>query len=498
MRLDTGQHMKLSQDMRISPQQIQAMKILQMALPALEEHIQEELEANIALEIEEPRGRLRREDGDQETPIDQKELVVGGGADGADDFQRLGQLESRYSEAFENEYSSTRFRAGERDAKMDAMASVADRRRSLAEELEAQWRFVETDEDVARAGLLLIQYIGPDGLLEIDLDDLLEQVRGRPGAVSDRTVLERALHVLQSQLEPPGVGARDLVECLLLQIDHHAEHDENPAHDWTTVRTLVAEHLDDLKFNRLPKISEATGLEMAEIQRARELMGKLTLAPARDLVDEEPAPIIADVIVEFEEQSGAYIARLRGDRLPSLRVQPKYEEMATDRAQDRTTREFVARHVTGARALIDAIAQRRRTLLRVVEVVIARQREFFDEGPQHLKLLTMTEVADQLGLSVGTISRAVAEKWMETPRGLMPLRKFFSGGLETDSGGSMSWEAVRATLREIVDGEDKARPLSDDALARELAQRGMKIARRTVVKYREQLGIPKAALRRAY
>lgn len=148
--------------------------------------------------------------------------------------------------------------------------------------------------------------------------------------------------------------------------------------------------------------------------------------------------------------------------------------------------------------LIDAINQRRHTLLRVVNVVLARQREYFDQGSRFLKPLPMIDVAELLGIHVGTVSRAVADKWMQTPRGLVPLRRFFSGGTETESGRDMSWEAVKATLQEIVNQEDKAKPLSDEALAGELKKRGIDIARRTVVKYRQQLDIPPARHRREY
>ncbi|MBX3374278.1 MAG: RNA polymerase factor sigma-54 [Phycisphaeraceae bacterium] len=502
MRLDTGQHQKLLQDLRISPQQIQAMRILELPLTELEEHIQRELEQNVALEIVEHRARAKREESDgKATDIGRKELVVGGEGDGSDDFRRLGALESSYAEAFENEYSSTRARRhdrGERDGKMDAMANVAGRGPSLAEVLETQWRFVEADDDTRRAGSLIIQFIGPDGLLTDGLDAILEHAQRLPGPAPSAEDLERALRLLQAHLEPAGIAARSHVECLLLQIDHHREEDEERAESWSIVRRIVADHMDDLIHNRLPAISEATGLPIGRIQEAREFMGRLTLSPARDLVDETVRPIIPDAIIEYDDVNDCYVARLRNDRLPSLRVRPRYETMAADRTEDRTTREFISKHVLSARGLIDAIEQRKRTLLRVVDVVIARQREFFDEGSQYLRQLTMTEVADQLGLSVGTISRAVSDKWLETPRGLMPLRRFFSGGIGTEAGDGVAWEAIRATLREIIDAEDKTDPLSDDALARELARRGMPIARRTVVKYREQLGIPKKTLRRQF
>jgi RNA polymerase sigma-54 factor len=204
-----------------------------------------------------------------------------------------------------------------------------------------------------------------------------------------------------------------------------------------------------------------------------------------------------DVVVEWDEQTEQYVAMLSDGILPILRVNNKYAKMAKDREQERETREFLTNSVRNATWLIESINQRKNTLLRVVNVVLARQHDFFEHGPQHLRPLPMTEVADQLGIHVATVSRAVADKWIVTPRGLMPLRKFFSGGTDSETG-EKSWEAVKAILREIIDGEDKAKPLSDEALSKALKQRGIDIARRTVVKYRQQMNIPPARRRKQY
>jgi RNA polymerase sigma-54 factor len=172
--------------------------------------------------------------------------------------------------------------------------------------------------------------------------------------------------------------------------------------------------------------------------------------------------------------------------------------MAKDKSVAAETREFITNNVRNAQWLIESINQRKNTLLRVVNVVLARQRDYFDQGSQALKPLPMIDVADQLGIHVGTVSREVADKWLQTPRGLVALRKFFSGGTETQSGEAMSWEAIKATLREIIDAEDRANPLSDEAIVEELKKRGIEIARRTVVKYRQQLDIPPARRRKVH
>jgi RNA polymerase sigma-54 factor len=250
--------------------------------------------------------------------------------------------------------------------------------------------------------------------------------------------------------------------------------------------------------NRLPRIEKSSDLTLDRIHKAKELMRKLNLRPGRDLTSEDVVPVIPDVIVEYDEDNEEYIAHLADNLLPRLQVSGKYAQMARDRSVDRNTRDFLGKQVRNAGWLIDAIQQRNATLMRVVNVVLTRQREFFDHGPQALKPLPMIDVADQLGIHVGTVSRAVADKWMETPRGVVALRRFFSGGTETESGESMSWDAVKATLKEIIEGEDKASPLSDEALAAELKKRGIDIARRTVVKYRQQMSIPSARQRKQF
>ena len=234
------------------------------------------------------------------------------------------------------------------------------------------------------------------------------------------------------------------------------------------------------------------------VREAMNLMHRLDLAPGKRLVSEDVKPILPDVIVEYDEENDAYIAALCDGVIPPLRVSPRYEEMSKDKEFDKETREFLGRSVGNARWIIESINQRKNSLLRVVNVVLTRQREYFDIGPQQLKPLPMVEVADQLGIHVATVSRAVADKWMQTPRGIVPLRRFFSGGTETATGENMSWEAVKAVLQEIVAAEDKSHPLSDEAIAAELKERGIDIARRTVVKYRQQLGIPPGRLRKQY
>lgn len=505
MRFDTTQQMRLGQQMKLAPRMIQSMEILQMPMLALQERIEHELESNIALEQAEPGADgevdVVREDAAPDVD-DQRELVVGDDTTGnQDDWARLNEFERSYGEEMDNQYSSGRFSvsrmSGERDRKMDAMANIAARGESLTEQLTHQWRFAEVDEETTEIGERLISYIDDDGLLSTDLETILEQNRFVPGVELTMERMEQTLAALQHWLDPPGMAARDAREALLIQVDHLAESMGDAEH-WEDVRVLIADHFDDLLQNRLPRIAQKSELPIDRIVAAKELMRRLNPTPGRDLVQDEPPPIIPDIVIEFDEINDQYLAGLADGFLPTLRISKRYEALAKDRSQEKETREFAGNNVRTATWLIEAINQRKSTLLRVVNVVLARQREFFDHGPQHLKPMPMIEVADQLGIHVGTVSRAVAEKWMATPRGMFPLRMFFAGGTETESGRDMSWEAVKATLREIIDDENKNKPLSDEAIAGELKKRGIDIARRTVVKYRQQLDIPPARRRRQY
>jgi RNA polymerase sigma-54 factor len=546
MRFDASQQMRLGQHMKLAPRMIQSMEILQMPLLQLEERIAQELESNVTLELDEDGGGGSPAAGlEPSLPSDESR---GGSADGDrpmtvdntsghDDFERLETFEATNPEAADNEFSETihdrssgpdsfdfdRIASrqssgsnGDPDAKSMAMANTASRSASLAEQLREQWRMVDVEDDLRPLGDQIISYIDEAGYLREPLATIIDRMPAESGggggggagggAKPNIEQMERALQAVQLLLEPPGVAARNSRECLLLQVDAIMDEKRgatSPAsaadrERWAIVRRLIADHLDDLAQNRLPRIADKTGLPMSEINAAMEKMHLLSLSPARQLVDDPPSVIVPDAIVEHDADSDRYVVYLNDNRLPNLRINQEYARLAKDRESPRETREFVKKNLSNATWLLDAVEQRRRTLLRVVNAVVAAQRDYFDYGPQHLRPLPMTQVADQLGIHVATVSRAVADKYLLTPRGVVPLRGFFSGGTQTQSGEDVSWDAVKAALKEVIDAEDKASPLSDDALADELSKRGIEIARRTVAKYRDQLGIPSARLRKSY
>jgi len=494
MRLEASQRLRTGQQLRMVPRLIQSMEVLQMPVGELQERIATELERNVALEAAEPRMAA-----EEHRPAHAR--VHAGDDASAEAFERLRHFERSYKDMLDGDGPRVRRRDGERDGKMDAMANAPSRAENLSERLLHDWRLAEVPPFLRAPGAAIIEALDADGLLHVPLESL-RPAAGRPAWTTEQ--LERALAAVQSNLDPPGIAARDLRECLLLQVDARLDGRDGPPAEGAAraaledARTILRRHWNDFLENRLPRIEQRAGLPMARIHAARDALRRLRLAPGGDVAPEEVRPIVPDVVVEYDGDRDRYVAALADGHLPVLRVSPEYGRMAKDPAVDAAAREFVSTNVRSAEWLIEAIHNRRNTLLRVVEQVIERQRPWFDEGPQALRRLEMSEVAGALGLSVGTVSRAVSGKSMQTPRGMVDLRRFFSGGVETASGDSASWEAIRGMVREEVEREDRVRPLSDEAIAARLKERGVTIARRTVVKYREQMGIPSARHRKSH
>lgn len=498
MQLTQSASMRMEQRQLLTPRMIQSMEILQLPLAALEERIDQELQANPVLELrtgnpdlpaaKEPEGGVGHE---ANRPLDSSD------AQAASQFQRL----ERMGDYLDNEEFATnagppraRRDDADRDAKLDALAAVADREDSLADHLLKQWRLLDVEPELQPVGELIIRYIDADGYLRTPF----EQIRYEAKQPVTDEQLERALKRVQT-LDPPGVGARNLQECLLLQLDALEQDEElSEGHDFDLERTLLRNHLKDLELNHYPQISRKLNRPIEELKAAVKRLARLQPHPGRQVGPTEAPPITPDAVIEYDEENDRYEVRMTRDPAPSLIVRKRYEKMARDRAVERKTREFLNNNIRNARWLIEAIEQRRNTIQRVIRVVVDAQRDFFDKGPEYLKPLPMIQVADQLGIHVATVSRAVSEKWIQTPRGVFPLRRFFSGGTTSADGEEMSWDAVKEKLKAILDAEDKRNPLNDDEIVQKLREQGIKLARRTVAKYRGLMNIPTARQRKQY
>lgn len=475
-----GQHLRMEQ--KLTPQLIQSMAILQKPVAELEAHINDALESNAALEVVEPEPAEEiRESGDGRDA---------GQAAEADRFARLDRLSRDYDlDSSEGPRFGGRRPVfdGERDAKMGALANTAGRAISLNEYLLEQWSLLDLDDEVREAGVVLITQLDPDGYLRATLATVADSVRP-PIALE---TLEKALTEVQ-RMEPAGVGARDVIECLLLQLD-------NLAGDNQVERTLIERHLLDITHNRLPAVAKATGYSIGEINEAIKAMrSRLCLHPGYLVGDRSVPPIRPDVLVEYAETGGGLNVRLTRGNLPELRICEEVAAMAKSKANGKETRDFARKQVEAATALIDAVSFRKSRLLEVSHAIVQRQREFFDVGAEGLKVFRMSDLAVELGCDPSTISRTVADKYVQTPRGIFPLRCFFTGGTENDEGESVGWDRVKTRVQELVDAEDHEAPLNDDRIAALLKREGIDISRRTVAKYRQQLSIPNTRQRRRF
>ncbi len=499
----------MEQRQLLTPRMIQSMEILQMPLGQLEERIEQELQQNPTLEVRtgDPDDAAFGADADAVTNPQLEDarlrLELSPDGPGEQDFDRL----NRIADYLENEEFSTNgsfnsdreFRPtasydGEKDGKLEAMANSPARGETIAEHLLRQWCFIDCSDEVGVAGKAIIAYIDVEGYLRTPLETIHEEHRSRPSMAA----LAEALPLVQ-KLDPAGVGARDLRECLLLQLDALEDDPEfGDGHDFDLERDLITNHLKNLEMNRYPLISKRTGADIDDIKDAVRRLGRLTPHPGKSIVPDEAPGINPDAIITYDDEKDEYVIQMTRDPAPNLFIRGMYRKMMKDKAQEKSVREFLSTNIRNARWLIESIEQRRSTIERVIRVVVTRQRDFLDHGEEHLKPLPMIEVADQLGIHVATVSRAVSEKYIQTPRGIFPLRRFFSGGT-TDSGGQdMSWDAVKAKLRNIIDDEDKDDPLSDDQLVVKLGEQGIDLARRTVAKYRKIMNIPTARQRKAY
>ncbi len=470
---------QLRMEQRLTPQLIQSMAILQKPVAELEAYVAGALESNAALELAEPEPTSpdAAPARDQRSEPDAREFAR------AYRFARDHELESTERPPWRTHRTST----DERDAKMGAMANTASRVFGLQEHLLGQWAMLELDDITRRAGEAIINHLDPDGYLRVRLDQIAEGARP-PLPVE---ALEQARREVQ-KLEPSGIGARDLQECLLLQLD--ALPGDN-----TLERVLVERHLDDLIHNRLPAIAKATGFSLGEINEAIKAMrSTVGLHPGYLVGDRSVPPIRPDVIVEYAETGGGLSVRLARGNVPELRIRDEVVALAKSRSNGRSEREFARKHVEEATALIDAIKFRQSRLLEVARAIVEKQRDFFDIGPEGLKVLRMGDLAAESGCDPSTISRTVADKYMQSPRGIYPLRYFFTGGTETQDGQSVGWDRVKSRVAEIVQAEDKNHPLNDDQIAAMLKQDGIDLSRRTVAKYRQQLNIPAGRQRRRF
>jgi RNA polymerase sigma-54 factor len=485
MKTGLHQHASLRQDLRINPRLYQAMDLLYMPLLDLEQHLKQELLGNPFLEMIEPEEEVQATAAEQQNNKPEKEAK----AEDGPDWENI-LLEDRTEHGVPSgSYSDAR----------EYVEPVTVESKDLIDYLRDQTRMLDLNPRQQLLAEEFLGNIGEDGYLQHSLEEILRganQLLEEHEAESELDLnvpaftmaeVEEMLRVIQ-QLDPPGIGARNLRECLLLQLENQKRTD-------TLVYRLVKEAFDDLIAHRWSDLGKRFGLAPEEVQRAADELARLDPKPGLQHSAANDAYIIPDLIVDKIDDK--YLVFLNDSGLPRLRISKTYQEIARDKKKyDNESKEFINQRLNSANWMIQAIEQRRQTMLKVMNFIVDRQREFFEKGIDHLKPLTLREVADVISMHESTVSRVTNEKYVQTPRGLLPLKFFFSSGLTTTTGEDASARSIKSQIQKLVDDEPPKNPLTDQQIVELFDRKGVKIARRTVAKYRDQLGILPARMRK--
>ncbi|CAN5512249.1 RNA polymerase factor sigma-54 [soil metagenome] len=453
------QYQGLALQQTLSPQMQQSLNILQAPLMELRQMVAAEMQVNPVLEEE------RRE---------------GAEAPEAAPAEPSG-LETEWTEYFSQRASAEPWTAEALERRQHFFDSQT-KPQTLQQHLLEQMAGSALDISERGVALVIIGNVDDRGYLRSTLEEIATQ------SGCSLELAEKVLAVVQS-FDPAGVAARDLAECLLIQL-------QRTGRQYGLESRIVQHHLEELGRRKLPDIARHLRVTVDDVQEAAEAIANLEPRPGRPFSGEDEQTILPDVVVERDGET--YLVSLNDSEIPALRIGDDYKDMLSQPASNREVRDYLREKIRGGRFFIKCIQQRQQTLLNISKEIIERQRMFFDEGPAHLRPMTMSQVAAAVGVHETTVSRAVSGKYMATPRGLFELKYFFTSGYTTSEGQSVSNESVRQSIAEIVKGEDPRKPLSDQDIVALMTEQGVKIARRTVAKYREQLNILPSHLRKSY
>ena len=488
-----------TQSLVLAPQLRQSLKILQVAALDLRSVIQEELQANPTLE---------------ELPMEGESLDQDGETPEADGRAEAGEDDSHEAPPPGD---------SEPEKRHDEMDFSRDREFEILGKIDQDWRDhlaqaggqPHTAEDAERRQHFLESIVGETSLQEhlmrqAELADLDERemaaMRHLVGGIDDRGFLtqsppdvalqtglpleavQKALAVLRT-FEPPGIGAEDLTGCLLAQLAAKGRGE-------STAAAIVRDHFELLKRRRIPELSRQLDADPEDIQSAIEEIGRLDPAPGRRFAEDNNRVVVPDVTVERDGDDWKII--LNGDYIPRLRISGAYRDMIAKGSLSKQDRDYLRERMRSGKFLIDSIEQRQRTIERITREILNAQREFFEKGVSSLRPLTMTQVADVVGVHETTVSRAIANKYIRTPHGVFDFKYFFTPGYQSEGGTAVSNTSVKELIADLINIEDRSSPLSDEDIVKKLMARGIKIARRTVAKYREELGLLPSNLRRDY
>ncbi len=467
------QTMSLKQSLVMTQRLQQALKLLQVPTLELESILREEMQGNPLLEEVEPddepdaastldREISRLENGERAKDAEPQDENRDWGDSWDDGFRGVSN-ERGYDEEDELERPHKYVPSGQEDL-LEQLSLT------LPEGLER------------KIGEYLIGCLGDDGLLGVSLEEVASYHE------VEENVVESVLKVIQS-FDPPGVGARDIQECLILQLEEKGQGDSEESH-------IILNHFEALKNRKFAEIGREMKISPKAVQEIALRIGELDPRPGLSQGSDGARTVIPDLeVVKVDEDSDKYVVYLNDGNLPQLRISKAYEGNSFS---TKDTVKFIDEKKRHAEWIIKTIEQRRRTMIKVMEAIVEAQTEFFEVGAIGLKPLTLQQVASVIGMHESTVSRVTRQKYVQTPRGVYPLKFFFSAGLDSNDGGEIAAKAVKIMIQNIVDAENTAKPLSDKKIVDLLQVEGLKIARRTVAKYREQMGILSARMRKQF
>jgi RNA polymerase sigma-54 factor len=510
MALEQKLRLKLAQRLVMTPSLQQAIKLLQLSRLELEETLAQEILENPVLDVEESveeseettTTEVEGSDGggavaaSESEPTD--ESNVGGTTEATGDEDVLPSEEEAYGdidvEAFFSDYLADHRPEGLSMAAGDPgnsipLENVISSSGGLADHLLWQLHMMDCGERTVRIAEYIVGNLDEDGFLHVSNDEIAAVTGARPGEVDEALATVRTL-------DPPGVGARTLQECLGMQIDLlvAVAEEREEAEVLELARMVVAEHWDELLHQRWEKLASGCGCEVSALKDLVEVIHRLEPKPGRVFLQERNQYIEPDVHIRKIDDE--YTIHLNDDGLPRLRINSKYARMLEGAAIDPQVAGYLRDKMRSAVWLMKSIDQRQRTIYKVAKSIVTFQRNFLDHGIEHLRPMVLRQVAEDIGMHESTISRVVSNKYMYTPRGLFPMKYFFHSGVDSARGENVSSLVVKERIKKLVESENPSRPLSDSKIMRMLQLEGIRLARRTVAKYREEMAIPSSDKRK--
>lgn len=458
----------------LAPQLRQSLELLQVATLELRTLVQQEMEQNPTLEetpMEMERIEIepeKPEKTDEEEAFDQE-------------FDKLAKLDDEWREYF-NQTSGGQTYSKESAEKRQFLFDSLSQPLSLQQHLMGQLAIATQNETERQIGELLIGSINDEGFLTSTIEELAETT----GFSVDQI---RAMLVLIQEFDPIGVGARDLRECLLIQL-------RRLGRGRSAAATIVEHHLEALGGRKFAEIARALRTTVENVHEAARLIATLEPKPGRAFISEEPSYVLPEVSVV--RNGDEYVILMNNEQIPHLHISEHYKQLMADEATRPEVRNYIREKVRAGMFLIKSIGQRQQTIYNIAREIVRVQRDFLDHGITHLRPLTMAEIAGVLGIHETTVSRAIANKYMSTPRGTFEMKYFFTPGYKTADGQQVSNKTIKDVIAQMVAEEDPTAPLSDDAMTKKLKEQGLSVARRTIAKYRDELKILPSHLRRGY